>query len=77
MAGRAFNLGGGPDNALSIWAEVGEMLEELADHEIPAAPVHLVHAAGRRVPAPLRLLIDHMAARLRDQPVLAGEAFLR
>lgn len=55
----------------------GRLRIVLADHEIPAAPVHLVHAAGRRVPAPLRLLIDHMAARLRDQPVLAGEAFLR
>jgi CDP-paratose 2-epimerase len=35
VRGQVFNLGGGPDNALSIWAEVGEMLEELAGHEIP------------------------------------------
>ncbi len=49
----------------------------LADHELPAAPVHLVHAAGRRVPASLRLLVDFMAARLRAEPVLGGDAFLR
>ncbi|MDH0863560.1 LysR substrate-binding domain-containing protein [Mitsuaria sp. GD03876] len=55
----------------------GRLRIVLADHEIPAAPVHLVHAAGRRVPATLRLLIDFLAERLRAQPVLGGEAYLR
>ena len=35
VSGKVFNIGGGPNNALSIWAEVGEMLEELAGHDIP------------------------------------------
>jgi CDP-paratose 2-epimerase len=34
-AGQIYNLGGGPDNTMSIWAEFGPMLEELAGHEIP------------------------------------------
>ena len=55
----------------------GRLRIVLADHERPAAPVHLVHAAGRRVPAPLRLLIDHMAEGLRAQPALGGDAYLR
>ncbi len=57
--------------------QAGRLRIVLAGDEIPAAPVHLVHAAGRRVPATLRLLIDHMAERLRAQPVLGGESFLR
>lgn len=55
----------------------GRLRLVLEDHELPAAPVHLVHAAGRRVPASLRLLLDFMAERLRAQPVLGGDAFLR
>lgn len=56
---------------------LGQLRIVLADHELPPAPVHLVHAAGRRVPAPLRLLLDFMAERLRAEPALRGEAFLR
>lgn len=55
----------------------GELRIVLADHEIPAAPVHIVHAAGRRVPATLRLLLDFLTERLRAQPVLGGDAFMR
>jgi len=55
----------------------GRLRIVLADHELPAAPVHLVHAAGRRVPPTLRLLIDFMAERLRAQPVLSGDGYLR
>ncbi len=34
-AGQIYNIGGGPDNTLSIWAEFGPMLEKLAGHAIP------------------------------------------
>ena len=34
-AGKVYNIGGGPDNALSIWAEFGPLVEELAGHRIP------------------------------------------
>ncbi len=34
-AGRVYNLGGGPDFSLSIWAEFGPLLEELMDRPVP------------------------------------------
>jgi len=33
-AGQVFNIGGGPENTLSIWREFGPLLEELVDHKI-------------------------------------------
>jgi CDP-paratose 2-epimerase len=33
-AGQVYNIGGGPENAISIWKEFGPILEELMDHEI-------------------------------------------
>jgi len=35
VAGKIYNIGGGPENAMSIWAEFGPILEELAGHPIP------------------------------------------
>lgn len=35
LKGQAFNIGGGPDNTLSIWSEFGSLLAELSGHEIP------------------------------------------
>lgn len=35
VSGQVYNVGGGPENALSIWAEVGPILEELAGKPIP------------------------------------------
>jgi CDP-paratose 2-epimerase len=35
VSGQVYNVGGGPENALSIWAEVGPILEELAGRPIP------------------------------------------
>lgn len=35
VAGRIFNVGGGPDYAMAIWTEFGPMLEELLGREIP------------------------------------------
>ena len=37
VSGEIFNVGGGKDNTISIWAECGPMLEELAGREIPVA----------------------------------------
>jgi CDP-paratose 2-epimerase len=34
-AGKIYNVGGGPTNAMSVWAEFGPLLEELAGHPIP------------------------------------------
>lgn len=34
LGGQVFNLGGGPDNTLSIWAEFQPLLESLAGHPI-------------------------------------------
>jgi len=33
-AGQVYNVGGGPENALSIWAELGPMLQDLMGHKI-------------------------------------------
>lgn len=36
-SGQIYNLGGGPDNTMSIWSEFGSILSHLAGHEIPVA----------------------------------------
>ena len=35
LSGEVFNLGGGPENTLAIWAEFGSLLEELAGQPVP------------------------------------------
>lgn len=35
VRGQMFNVGGGPQNTLSIWTEFGPLLAELAGHEVP------------------------------------------
>ncbi|WP_374689442.1 SDR family NAD(P)-dependent oxidoreductase [Promineifilum sp.] len=35
LSGEVFNLGGGPDNTLSVWSEFGPLLEALAGRPIP------------------------------------------
>lgn len=35
VAGQVYNVGGGPENTLSIWAEFGPLLEELLGRPIP------------------------------------------
>lgn len=35
LSGEVLNLGGGPDNTLSIWAEFGPLLAELAGRPVP------------------------------------------
>lgn len=34
-AGQIYNIGGGPENTMSVWAEFGPMLERVAGHPIP------------------------------------------
>ena len=36
-AGRVYNIGGGPENVMSVWAEFGPILERLLGKEIPVA----------------------------------------
>ena len=36
-AGRVYNVGGGPENTLSIWRQFGPMLESLLGEEIPVS----------------------------------------
>ena len=35
LAGEVFNVGGGPGNTISIWAEFGPLLESLIGREVP------------------------------------------
>ncbi len=37
LAGQALNVGGGPQNTLSVWSEFGPLLAELAGHDVPIA----------------------------------------
>jgi CDP-paratose 2-epimerase len=34
-AGKIYNLGGGMENAISVWQEFGPLLENLIGHELP------------------------------------------
>jgi CDP-paratose 2-epimerase len=36
-AGQVYNVGGGPENTLSVWTELGPMLQELLGREVPVA----------------------------------------
>lgn len=36
-AGQVYNIGGGPENVMSVWVEFGPMLEKLLGREIPVA----------------------------------------
>jgi len=36
-AGRVYNIGGGPENVMSVWAEFGQLLEKLVGKEISVA----------------------------------------
>ena len=36
-SGRVYNIGGGPGNVMSVWAEFGPLLEKLLGKEIPVA----------------------------------------
>lgn len=42
----------------------------LAEHELPAWPVHLVHQESRRMPVRVRLLLDFLSEKLRANQAL-------
>lgn len=44
----------------------GQLHRVLADEEPPPIPIHLLHPAGRYLPAKVRLFIDHAAVALRE-----------
>lgn len=37
VAGQAYNIGGGPANTISVWAECGPLLEEIHQRKIPVS----------------------------------------
>ncbi len=43
----------------------GRLQTVLVDYEPPPAPIHIVHPAGRHLPAKLRLFLDYAAETLR------------
>jgi DNA-binding transcriptional LysR family regulator len=45
----------------------GALQQVLVDFAPPSFPIHVVHPAGRFVPAKLRLFIDHVAQELRGR----------
>jgi DNA-binding transcriptional LysR family regulator len=45
--------------------QAGRLTRILRDHEPPAAPIQLVHPAGRHLPAKVRLFADRAVAALR------------
>ena len=50
--------------------ESGRLVSVLQPHEPSPAPVQIVHPAGRKTPAKLRMFIDFAAERLRGLPAL-------
>ncbi|WP_439887676.1 LysR family transcriptional regulator [Pseudomonas sp. MBLB4123] len=61
-------LGWGPTRALSYQVArqvaAGELEIVLADYELPALPIHVVHLGGRKVAAKVRTFVDFCAAGL-------------
>ncbi|MCA9981754.1 MAG: GDP-mannose 4,6-dehydratase, partial [Anaerolineales bacterium] len=73
VKGEAFNLGGGPQNTLSIWAEFGPLLAELHGREIPIT-------YGDWRPGDQRVFVADIAkaqATLGWQPQLSPRAGIR
>jgi DNA-binding transcriptional LysR family regulator len=52
----------------------GRLVRILRAHEPPEEPVHLVHPAGRHLPARVRLLLDHLAEGLRRDFATVAQA---
>ncbi|RMG98181.1 MAG: NAD-dependent epimerase/dehydratase family protein [Chloroflexi bacterium] len=73
LAGQAFNIGGGPKNALSVWAEFGPVLSALAKRPIPVT-------CREWRPGDQRVFIAniHKAAQLLDwQPTISPKEGIR
>jgi DNA-binding transcriptional LysR family regulator len=48
-------------------AAAGLLQTVLVEYEPPPAPIHIVHPAGRHLPAKVRLFLDHIAGGLRGK----------
>jgi CDP-paratose 2-epimerase len=73
LRGEVFNVGGGPENTLSIWTEFGPLLAELAGHDVP------VTRAGWR-PGDQRVFvadIRKIAEKLKWQPTISPQRGIR
>ncbi|MAT97816.1 MAG: CDP-paratose 2-epimerase [Anaerolineaceae bacterium] len=73
LRGEVFNVGGGPENTLSIWTEFGPLLAELAGHEVP------VTRAGWR-PGDQRVFvadIRKIGQKLGWQPTISPQQGIR
>lgn len=62
-----------------LWAfeeslAAGRVEAVLADHGLPAYPMHAVYAATSYVPAKIRAFVDAMAAQVRAEPTLQAPA---
>ncbi|HNR30787.1 MAG TPA: SDR family NAD(P)-dependent oxidoreductase [Candidatus Hydrogenedentes bacterium] len=67
VAGKIFNVGGGPENTMSVWAEFGPMLEELIGR-----PVSVAHGDWRPGDQPVYISdIRKIARELGWQPKIA------
>jgi CDP-paratose 2-epimerase len=73
LRGEVFNVGGGPENTLSIWTEFGPLLAELAGHEVP-----IVQAGWR--PGDQRVFvadIRKIGQKLGWQPTISPQQGIR
>ncbi len=71
--GQAFNVGGGPENTISIWTEFGPLLESLAKH-----PIHINKGQWR--PGDQRVFfadIRKAADQLGWQPAISPQEGIR
>jgi CDP-paratose 2-epimerase len=80
VQGAALNLGGGPENTLSVWQEFGPMLSELAGRPLTPAMGRLAarrpaRLCGRHSPGgrAARLAADHLPPRRDRRPVSMGQ----
>jgi CDP-paratose 2-epimerase len=72
-AGQIYNVGGGPDNTISVWAELGPLLERLLDRRIEVS-----HAAWR--PGDQRVFVSDIGKASRElgwQPRVGVEEGVR
>ncbi|WP_224371968.1 LysR family transcriptional regulator [Hyalangium versicolor] len=51
----------------------GQLQLVLEDYELPAIPIHIVHAEGRRANARVRAFVDFAVERLRAEESLKGQ----
>jgi CDP-paratose 2-epimerase len=68
VRGEVFNLGGGPENTLSVWAEFGPLLEELAGRPVPVNYGPWRPGDQRVFVADVRLAAERLGWRPRVSP---------